>query len=199
MEITSQLTKNSWLYNPPHEPYGRMKSEELRLRDELNELIRAGKIDFEEVSCLCGSSSFSLLGKYDRHGIVNHTVICTVCGLIQTNPKMTEKSLDWFYGSDFYDKLYGRIGGRDPKEFILAEGKRRPIKRHDYIKNTLPYDKIGSVLEIGCGGGWNLLPVLKYGKKVSGYDYAKTFVEAGRALGFNLNLGGPNNPPNNES
>jgi SAM-dependent methyltransferase len=51
--------------------------------------------------------------------------------------------------------------------------------------------KDSTVVELGCGGGWNLLPFLKKGIRHIGYDYDRLMIEFGREqYGLNLREGG---------
>jgi len=189
MKITSILTKNPIFHTKPETSHARMSLASMDMRDELNKLIEEKKLAFEEVPCLCGNESFSLIAEYDKFGIAQKTVICEKCGLIQSNPRMSDEALDWFYGSDFYGNLYGRIERKATTEFILSEAEGRPKKRYEFIKKYIDYGKVKSVLEIGCGGGWSLYQFFKDGKKVVGYDYGPALVEAGVKLGMDLRVG----------
>lgn len=189
MRIIETLTKNRIFHEQGEIPYVRMTPEAIAKRNELNTLIETGKVAFEGVPCLCGKEEFDLIASYDRFGIKQKMTLCRTCGLVQSNPRMTKEATDWFYGSDFYGNLYGRIDGKATKEFILSEAKARPQARYEFVKNNLDYSKIKSVLEIGCAGGWSLLPYFNDGKKVVGYDYGPALVEAGRRLGMDLRVG----------
>lgn len=110
---------------------------------------------------------------------------------------MTDTATDWFYGSDFYGNLYGRIEGKATKKFILAESERRPKSRFEFIQQNVEYEKVKSVLEIGCAGGWSLYPFFMDGRKVVGYDYGPALVEAGKKLGMDLRVGKIDDDKNN--
>ncbi len=188
MKITASLTKSDEFHVPTNR-HVRMSPSALALRDELNEKIASGEVAFETVPCLCGKHSFANITDYDKFGIRQTMVMCTACGLIQANPRMTDAALKWFYESDFYGKLYGRIAGRATPEFIIAESKRRPAARYEFIEQHVEYGNVRSVLEIGCAGGWSLYPFFKDGKKVVGYDYGPALVAAGKKLGLDLRIG----------
>lgn len=189
MKIIDTLTQSPEFHLPSKEPYVRMSTKSIERRDEINKMISSGKLQFEEVPCLCENESFDLISRFDKYGIMQKTVICRQCGLVQSNPRMTSKSTEWFYGSDFYGVLYGRIDGKSTTEFILSESKRRPQDRYKFVKANLDYSKIHTILEIGCSGGWNLYPYFNDGKKVVGYDYGPALVEAGTKLGMDLRVG----------
>ena len=48
---------------------------------------------------------------------------------------------------------------------------------------------LNTILEFGCGGGWNLLPFYKNGYAVTGYEYSHNLVKLGRPYGLNLRQG----------
>ena len=73
---------------------------------QFNKNVTDGIIEFEEVQCLCCNKEFDLIAKTDRYGILQDTVICTQCGLIQSNPRMTPNSTMEFYNSDVYRNCY---------------------------------------------------------------------------------------------
>ena len=62
---------------------------------------------FEAVPCcICGGSSFEKLSEKDRYGLYLPVCVCRDCGLIQTNPRMTQASYNEFYNYE-YRRLYG--------------------------------------------------------------------------------------------
>ncbi len=189
MKIIETLTGSLEFHEVSKEPHVRMSSKSISRRDEINRMIDSGNLQCEEVSCLCGNDTFDLISEFDKFGVKQKTVICRKCGLVQSNPRMTKEANDWFYGSDFYGELYGRIEGKATTEFILSEAKNRPQDRYEFVKQNLDYSKVNSVLEIGCAGGWSLYPYFKDGKRVVGYDYGPALVEAGKKLGMDLRVG----------
>ena len=54
-------------------------------------------------------------------------------------------------------------------------------KRFAYVALNMGNDfqKVKSVLEIGCAGGCNLYPYHIHGMVVKGYDYGKEFLKGG--------------------
>ena len=74
------------------------------------------------------------------------TVICTDCGLLQSNPRMTQDYYNWFYSFGYYRQLYS------PK--LLAKNDNNYKSRYDFINKFI--SKNDEILEIGCGVEWNL-------------------------------------------
>lgn len=58
--------------------------------------------ELERVACpLCGSTHFEALATTDRYDMDVATVGCTGCGLVLTNPQLTEASLNDFYRNHY--------------------------------------------------------------------------------------------------
>ncbi|WP_153115853.1 class I SAM-dependent methyltransferase [Rhodocyclus tenuis] len=66
----------------------------------------------------------------------------------------------------------------------LAKGRFRFARRHLGALDGM------RVLEIGCGGGWNLLPFADAGCAVRGYDYDEEYLHEGSKRGLDLRMGG---------
>ena len=147
-----------------------------------NERIRAGELHMEQTPCLCGSESFDLISTYDRYRVWQPVVICTRCGLVQCQPRMSRETLDWFYTSDFYREVFGSLLPLTDEKFIRYVGATR--RRHDLIVRDTDYDAIKRVGEVGCGGGWNLVAFQADGKDVIGCDLSPALTSTGRRHGL---------------
>lgn len=135
---------------------------------------------------ICGGREFLLIAEKDQFGIPLTTGICKSCGLVQSMEQMDEESTIRFY-SEYYRKIY--------------EGVPEPTLDHGFYKNLYSGKMVPSpprflsedatILEIGCGGGWNLLPFHKRGIKHYGFDYDGNMIDYGRrTFGLNLFSGG---------
>ena len=151
-----------------------------------NEDIKSGKINTFKKSCLCGTDNSKLLVKKDRYGLWHHVTICKKCGLIQSNPQLTDEEYSKFYSSDIYRKLY------DSKDFKI-ESEKRYLPSNQIFKMLNPIMKkngFNKVIEFGCGGGWNLLPFQKENYDIIGYDYSEGLIQLGKTkYGLNLKQG----------
>lgn len=140
-------------------------------------------IKFEKISCLnCLSNESKILFINDRYGFNLTTVLCKSCGLIFSNPRMSEDTVNYFYKSDIYRTIYN---GKKEDIYANAESKfstvfslkkKNKINLNNYYKQIF-FDIINSlnlqydnVCEIGAGCGWNLKPFQQMGKKVCGYE-----------------------------
>lgn len=156
---------------------------------ELNTKISNNEFETENAPCLCGSLNFDRLFTFDRYGINQDSVICRRCGLIQSNPRMTENSCKIFYEEDYYRNLYTPnidIEEYTKSKFSIDAGKQI----FDTINSSFPISKSTKVLEIGAGGGWNLGVFNKLCEQVVGIEYSHRLVELGKTYGINMIQGG---------
>lgn len=138
------------------------------------------RITYREImTCpLCNSARAICIAKKEGYGLPLDTVVCSRCGLVRSYKQLNEESLKIFY-SEYYREIY------DVKETIDA--------RYEWLANSQPpkflsRDKV--VVEIGCGGGWNLIPFEKNGFIYYGFDYDVSLINQGRQKGLNLFQGG---------
>lgn len=144
------------------------------------EFLADSRIHYKEVNTcpLCEHEEAICIAKKERHGLPLDTVACYKCGLVRSYKQLDEESLKIFY-SEYYREIY------DAKETIDA--------RYEWLANSEPpkflsKDKV--VVEIGCGGGWNLIPFEKNDFRYYGFDYDASLINQGRQKGLNLFQGG---------
>lgn len=183
------MTKASpWFHAADWPAEEAMNSNQRRLVAEFNRDLEAGTLPTERVPCLCGGTRFERIASYDRYRIRQDTVVCRDCGLVQLMPRLTGEAYGRFYGSDLYRKLYNpELMGIDTAAYERAVDKNR--YRFDFVAATVGLDGIASVLEVGCGGGWNLMPFHRAGKSVRGYDLGPSLIAFGRTQGLDLRPG----------
>ena len=75
-------------------------------------------------------------------------VKCNNCGIHFLNPRLNQKSLNFFYNN-----IYRGNFDSNHKNKIFERGRRRGKYIYEYIFNNLEKDNIKSVFEIGCGYG----------------------------------------------
>lgn len=153
----------------------------------MNAALASGRWETEEVPCLCDSTSFAEIATSDRYGLAQQTVICRQCGLVQSNPRLTPTALSRFYGSDEYRRVYDGPDYLRRYEEHFHDGRGELV--FAFVTGHRPRERIGSVLEFGCGGGWNLAPFHAAGIPVRGYDYSPELVAMGRGRGLDLRQG----------
>jgi 2-polyprenyl-3-methyl-5-hydroxy-6-metoxy-1,4-benzoquinol methylase len=151
------------------------------------QLIEDGKISFWERDCLCGHSDFNLISKIDRHSLPQRVVLCKKCGLMFSNPSLTEESFQYFYSTDLYRNLYEESDYIEKANKLLNNEHCKYL--YDDLSPLLNGNKNLNILEFGCGGGWNLIHFFKAGYDVVGYDLSPKLTQVGRSFGLDLREG----------
>ena len=137
--------------------------------------------------CVCDGKNFEILSEKDRYGLYVPVVICKDCGLIQTNPRMTQEAYNQFYEHE-YRKLYvGKDAPADKDDFFKSEYKHgRGI--FQYISENMKREIDNAlIVEIGCGAGGILQYFKDKGNEVYGVDLGSEYIEFGR-VNYNLNI-----------
>jgi len=113
--------------------------------------------DHEEIPCdLCGSADCRVLSTKDRNYLDVRACICTRCGLIFLNPRMTKEWYGRYYQEEYRAQMArfkGRFDAR-PEEEDLA-GLYRRGTRHGLALAALaqPYLRRGLTIEVGSSAG----------------------------------------------
>ncbi len=175
-------------FDSPGRSVLKLGSDQIAAVRAMNDKITSSEVAFEEVDCLCGSSRFAEIARTDRYGLLQSTVICVRCGLILSNPRMTDAAYRRFYESDEYRRVYE--GDRFVESCAVNYSDGRGEEVFARVTAHRPAAQIRSVLEFGAAGGWNLVPFVQAGVDVTGYDYSEELVALGRSKGLNLIQGG---------
>jgi 2-polyprenyl-3-methyl-5-hydroxy-6-metoxy-1,4-benzoquinol methylase len=102
----------------------------------------------KQVCDLCGSPAYQVFARKGRHGSKLTTVICQECGLVYTNPRLTEKENADFYHQNYWG-VYKNKTTPDEKFFL-----RRLPKIKSMLAQLRPFLRPGvKVLEVGCSVG----------------------------------------------
>lgn len=159
----------------------------LEARDLVRAKIAGGEYVMEDKPCLCGARDDRLVATVDRYRIPNATVMCRQCGLVRTNPRLSPDANVDFYIHHYRD-IYERFD-HDPETYYAAQ-LRLGRQRADFIlRRCRSIRRTASVLEVGCAGGWNLLPFHERGWNASGWDFDDDYLATGRKRGLDLRLG----------
>lgn len=157
--------------------------------------FKGEKYDFKIIPCpVCGSFKGKILSERDRYGLYYPCTICKKCGLIRTNPVMTEKSYNHFYNI-YYRKIYRNID--IPNEKLFQSGRKRGKLIFNYIsKYNETSLKNMKILEVGTAMG-GTLDYFKYmGNHVFGVEVDKKCVKFARERGLNIKKGTIKEVPN---
>jgi len=162
-------------------PLLRLNAIQAAAKREIEARVKTGQWHFVYHTCpVCSSDRFERLAAKDRYGLSVSVVVCMECGLVQTNPCMSEQAY-----ADFYDGLYRRLygGTRKPDCGFVAEQRRRGEEILSWLK--MHGVRVGPgtrVAEVGCAAGGGLLPFKAVGAEVVGVDLDKQYVEYGRKV-----------------
>ena len=159
---------------------------QIRMKNQIEKKIKKGIYSFEEVPCcICGGNNFETLSEKDRYGLYVPVVICKNCGLIQTNPRMTQDSYNQFYDIE-YRKLYE--GREVATEEFFRNQYYRGKRIYQYLENNLKINLTNrKVLEVGTGAGGILQYFKEKGDKVYGCDLDSEYIDFGKKR-YGLNL-----------
>tara|TARA_Y100000310_G_C20567540_1_gene756293 strand:- start:67 stop:1119 length:1053 start_codon:yes stop_codon:yes gene_type:complete len=160
---------------------------QLETKKKIEKKIEDGYYSFKAVNCIvCDSRDFELLSEKDRFGLFMSVVICKKCGLVQTNPRMTESNYLEFYEQE-YRRLYS--SHETINSFFKGQlGQGKII--YDFIKNATKHHITGKfVLEIGAGAGGILKFFEEKGNTVLGFDLDEEFLNFGKSKNVNLKKG----------
>jgi len=162
---------------------------QLDTKIRIEEKIAKGIYSFEEVPCcVCGGKDFELLSQKERYGLYMPVVICRECGLVQTNPRMTQESYNEFYQME-YRKLY--LGKDVPTDvFFRAEYNTGGVI-FGYLTRNLGIEITNLfIVEVGCATGGILQYFKEQGNEVYGVDLDSQYIEFGKAnYGLKLEVG----------
>lgn len=174
MKITHRLLSNRFSKDHPVNL--------TKMRDLPLEIVNT-QIASHDMCPACGSTTALLVAEIDRVGFPCSTLICTDCELVFNNSFLLNPV-------EYYEHTFANEKWKEPEENFLKRTAPEAYtwKRLAYIVSKLGSDfqKIRSVMEIGCADGANLYPYHAFGLAISGFDYDEDFLNAGRRRGLNL-------------
>ncbi len=148
----------------------------------------------EHAACLCGATDDAVIAETDRYGLSMSTVVCKRCGLLRTDPRLDDSSLNAFYVNEYRDLYMESTEVTEDyfQDMVLRGNEILHIFRSAAGAHATAHS---SVLEIGCSAGGILLPFLNAGATVKGYDYDQRYLNFGnqRNAALNLCFGGLDN------
>lgn len=162
-------------------PWIRLSTGQLAARERVVQRLADGTYATEDAPCFCRGTELDLvIAERDRYGLPVRTLLCRICGLLRTSPRMTASATAQFYAEDYRDLYTGPGNG----EALFASQAARGEGLVKLLAPLLP--TVDSVYEVGCGAGGLLAPMHALGKRVAGVDYNGDWLAAGRARGLDL-------------
>ena len=164
-------------YNNDERPAIRLDDLQLTTKQQVERKVKEGRYEFEKVPCpVCDGNNFESLANKDRYGLYMPVVICTECGLILTNPRMTQQAYSEFYNRE-YHRLYNGEEHPTDKFFRFQHDRGRRI--FNYLANN-GFREHDNVLEVGTGAGGILHYFRERGCRVKGIDVDEEYIAYGR-------------------
>lgn len=166
----------------------KLSPHQIEAKGQVNSKIKQGIYQFEAVPCcICNSQDFQTLSYKDRYGLYMPVVICQECGLVQTNPRMTEESYREFYNHEYRLLYEAELAGETLFQHQYHKGRR--IFDYLYQHKVLPRSAGLFVFEVGCATGGIIQYFKDKGCLVRGIDLDETAVNFGRGKGLDLSTG----------
>jgi 2-polyprenyl-3-methyl-5-hydroxy-6-metoxy-1,4-benzoquinol methylase len=171
-------------------PYRKLNLLQDKIKKNIEQKIQDKIYTFEYANCpICVQSTFANLSKFDRYGLRHNVVICTGCGLIMANPRMTQDAYTSFYNLEYRPLYHGETNYAEKAiQNEINRGKLlfKYLNRKG-ILSKLPKDSL--ILEIGCGAGGILNVFSAYGFDTMGIDVNEEYLSYGRdKYGLNLHV-----------
>jgi len=156
----------------------------------VHEFNTSERISYAPGVCqICGSDRKKVLFTNDRYGINQKTVMCKQCALVYSDPRLTGESLNFFYQSNLYRTIYGSHANRleryehCKKIEINTVSGATPLTIYEdsyFFSYFAPeITKANTIVEVGAGGGWNLIPLMHLQKRCLGVEPYKKLCQQG--------------------
>jgi len=163
-----------------------------KLNQRVNKIVQKQTLNLTFVKCcVCESSDATLIGQgedfeYHTSPDTSLAMRCNSCGLVYLNPRPAISVLEQIYpptyhAYNFSEKNFG---------FVYKIRSKLEARRLLNRCHNLPDD--ARILDIGCGDGFHLNLLRKFGKKtwsLEGIDVDKHAVEAATRSGLKVHLG----------
>ena len=150
--------------------------------------LKNKEYNLEKVKCIvCENEEFESLSEKDRYGLYAPVVICKICGLVQSNPRMTQESYNRFYDLEYRKLYHGEVL---PVQIYFKNQKLKGERIYKFIEKVIEEPiKNKFVVEIGTGAGGILEIFKERGNTVLGLDLGSKYIEFGKQHGLNLKVG----------
>lgn len=163
---------------------------QIEARNRIRAKVVDGSYASERIPCpLCHGGDSYLLSEKDAYGLPMKTVICQGCGLVYTNPRLTESALQEMYKIEYSD--LDRVLPSSKDYFDLEKRKGEIIfgllKKHGLLSAM----EGRLVVDIGCGAGGVLGYFQDRGYDGLGCDLVPKNLQYGvQTQGLDLHYGG---------
>lgn len=148
--------------------------------------LNNGVFKQETLPCICGASNGVLVAKRERHNLPINTYLCSNCGMLWSNPQLTDESLIKYYSEVYRIEHSGNSFSDDDFYFEQNEHGSRIL---NFVRPFLP-SQDAIIFDVGCGAGGIIVPFVRDGFHGYGCDFGKNYLQYGIAQGLSLVQGG---------
>ena len=141
--------------------------------------------------CICGDSPSTLLGQgqdyeYKSSEDVFSVVQCDSCSLVYLNPRPAITEFETIYPANYHAFDFS------PKQYGIVFKVRERLEANRTLKRCRELTDNARILDVGCGDGFHLNLLKKYGNKnwtLEGIDLDKRAVDEANKSGLKVHLG----------
>ena len=180
IKIRSTIFKKPYYHIPDNERWFSNgindSSDSIEYRIRFFTELAEGNLQFETTPCICGNEEFDIITTVDRHKIQQGMVICTICGLLINNPRLDQKSYNYYYSSCIYRSKEASFED-EPSAGSYFGQIMRDLNAHDP-----DIQKRNSVLDIGSNKGFTLSGFKEAGWQSAGLEPYESGVKICQAI-----------------
>jgi 2-polyprenyl-3-methyl-5-hydroxy-6-metoxy-1,4-benzoquinol methylase len=141
--------------------------------------------------CICGDAPYHLVGKgedyeYRTSEDIFSAVQCDSCSLVYLNPRPAITEFERIYPPNYHAFDFS------PKKYGFVYKVRERLEANRTLKRCKELGNDSRILDVGCGDGFHLNLLRKYGNKnwaLEGIDLDKRAVDAANKSGLKVHLG----------
>lgn len=181
----------SLLYKYDGRSRTKLSSLQKKTKDKLVSDFKKGIIRWERNKCRCYSKNDLTIATKDRLGFYVRIVLCKNCGLIRTDPRISEEFSKIFYEKYYRNLITYSLDNLNESDRLSHVFKREMIIGNgifNFIKKNISLKK-GIVFDLGAGTGGMLNIFKKEGFEIFGVDLNETFLDYGKKKDLNLKVG----------
>lgn len=151
----------------------------------VNQKRREGRYDEVHHDCACGCVDDEIVATRERFGFEMTTVICRKCGLVRTDPMLSDTAWAEFYANEFLQLFGSQYGERKGTLDQIHEEERKKgvaIYRQHFAPLLQRRGPL-RVADVGCGTGGVMRAFAAQGHAVVGCDVSEATTAHGRKMG----------------
>lgn len=151
------------------------------------------QLEYSRCPLDCPANDEFILKGYDRlHGLPGQfsVVRCRKCGLMRTNPRPTQDTINLYYPNNYGPYLGTKFEENIGKQYVRWPRLKRLIRQIcQFNTKILPDLPPGRMLEFGCASGSFMHLMAKQGWDVEGVEFSEIAAQNAISLGYPVHIG----------